>query len=75
MDLVVVVIGLEVVDGMLPVCSQDITRRALEALIDLFPMIERLAHFQTDGAPMRLPTFAHVPAYSSGTGAYPCAES
>lgn len=30
------VIGLKVVDGVLPVCRQDITRRALEALIDLF---------------------------------------
>lgn len=35
MYFVVMVVGLEVVDDMLPVCCQDVARSALEALVDL----------------------------------------
>ena len=35
MDFVVVIVGFEVVDGLLPVGRKDIARIALKALIDL----------------------------------------
>lgn len=39
MDLVVMVVRFQVVDDVLPVCSQDIARVPLKTLVDLFPSV------------------------------------
>jgi hypothetical protein len=44
MDLVVVVVRFQVVDNVLPVCSQDVTRVSLKTLVDLFPSVRLVVH-------------------------------
>lgn len=44
MDLVVVVVRFQVVDNVLPVCSQDVARVSLKTLVDLFPSVRLVVH-------------------------------
>lgn len=39
MDFVVMVVRFQVVDDVLPVCSQDVARVSLKTLVDLFPSV------------------------------------
>lgn len=39
MNFVVMVVRFQVVNYVLPVCSQDVARVALETLVDLFPLV------------------------------------
>lgn len=64
------VVGLEVVDDMLPVGRQDIPGRPLQALVDLI-----YVNGKTVCGTAHALTLAQVPVYNSATGAYPCAES
>jgi hypothetical protein len=71
MDFVVMVVRFQMVDDVLPVCSQDVARVSLKTLVDLFPSVGcSYTRFSSHGL-----TFDHAPVYNSATGAYPCAES
>lgn len=39
MDFVVMIVRFQVVDDVLPVCSQDVARVSLKTLVDLFPSV------------------------------------
>lgn len=39
MDFIIMVVRFQVVDDMLPVCSQDVARVSLKTLVDLFPSV------------------------------------
>ena len=71
MQLVVVGVGLEVTDYLLPVGREDVSISAIEALVDLE---HGLAPVLSVGL-VRILTFDHNPVYNSGTGTYPWPES
>jgi hypothetical protein len=64
-QLVVVGVGLQVTDDLLPVGCEDVFVRAVQALVDLERWVS-LALIPSTG---RMHTFAHAPVYSSATGA------
>jgi hypothetical protein len=67
------VIGFEVIDYVLPIRRQDITGCPLQALVDLGK--RPISAVDRKRLVFSVRTFAHVPVYSSATGANPCAAS
>lgn len=57
MDFIVMVIGLEMIDDMLPIGCQDITSRTLQALVNLNKYSKHCAGFLV----LITRTFAQVP--------------
>ena len=64
MKLVVVGVGLEVADDLLPVGRKDVSISAIEALVDL----EHGSALALSVGQVGIRTFDHNPVYNSGTG-------
>lgn len=59
------------IDGLLPIRGQDVTRISLKTLVDLEQKGRSQHEAHQKEEILSALTLAHVPVYSSATGAYP----